>query len=139
MTRTGKASSSVLALALALLILVGADHLLASSRAAGLCELFRPGLDGAEVNTLISTLPGTQGFLSVRGNPARILMPPATADRPQEFMQFAIVFKGLAFSTRQCVVSVKTGRVENSRVTHSDAYVMLNPARTIRIQGADAR
>jgi hypothetical protein len=132
MTRTRKASSSVLALALALLLLVGADHLLASSRATGLCELFRPGLDGAEVNALISTLPGTQGFLSVRGNPARILTPPATADRRQEFMQFAIVFKGLVFSTRQCVVSVKTGRVENSRVTHSDAYVMLNPVQTVR-------
>ena len=58
MTRSGKASSSVLALALALLLLLGADHLLASSRAAGLCALFRPGLDGAQVNALISKLPG---------------------------------------------------------------------------------
>jgi hypothetical protein len=132
MTRNRKASTSVLALALALLLLVGADHLLASSRAAGLCALFRPGLDGAQVNALISKLPGTQGFLSVRGNPARTLTPQETADRRQEFMQFAIVFKGLFFSTRQCVVSVKTGRVENSHVTHSDAYVMLHSVQTVR-------
>ena len=132
MTRSGKASSSVLALALALLLLLGADHLLASSRAAGLCALFRPGLDGAQVNALVGDLPGKPGLLRIRGDPGRMLTTAPEGARRQEFLQFAIVFKGLFFSSRQCVVSVKTGRVENSHVTHSDAYVMLHPVQTVR-------
>jgi hypothetical protein len=47
-------------------------------------------------------------------------------------VQFAIVFKGPLFRTRQCVVSVKAGRVEGSQVTGTDAYVMLNPVQTVR-------
>ena len=132
MTRSGKASSSVLALALALLLLLGADHLLASSRAAGLCALFRPGLDGAQVNALVGDLPGKPGLLRIRGDPGRMLTTAPEGARRQEFLQFALVFKGLFFSSRQCVVSVKTGRVENSHVTHSDAYVMLHPVQTVR-------
>ena len=132
MTRSGKASSSVLALALALLLLLGADHLLASSRAAGLCALFRPGLDGAQVNALVGDLPGKPGLLRIRGDPGRMLTTAPEGARRQEFLQFAIVFKGLFFSSRQCVVSVKAGRVERNHVAQADAYVTLSPVQTVR-------
>jgi hypothetical protein len=130
--RSYKAFTSLFALAIALLLIVGADQLVASSRAAELCEAFQPGLGGAEVNMLIAELPGRSGLVKVRGDPQRMLRLQPTTTMRQEFMQFAIVFKGWFFSSRQCVVSVKAGRVENSHVTQTDAYVMLNPVQTVR-------
>lgn len=130
--RSYKAFTSVFALALALVLLVGADHLVASSRAAGTCEAFQPGLDAAQVNALIGELPGKPGLLRLRGDPARMLATPPEGARRQEFLQFAIVFKGFFFSSRQCVVSVKAGRVERSHVAQADAYVTLSPVQTVR-------
>jgi hypothetical protein len=137
--RSYQAFSLVFALFLALVLLVGADHLVASSRAGNACEAFQPGMDGTQVNVLVSELPGTPGLLKVRGDPAYMMaLPPARPSR-EEFMQFAIVYKGLFFSARQCVVSVKAGRVENSHVVQADAYVMLNPVQTVRAQGGGLR
>ncbi len=130
--RSYKALTSAFALALALLLIVATDQLLASSRAAGLCDAFEPGLDGTAVNSLLADLPGTPGLVKVRGDPQRLLRPPPAASGRQEFMQIAVVFKGWFFASRQCVVSVKAGRVENSHVGQSDAYVMLNPVQTVR-------
>jgi hypothetical protein len=132
--RSRKAFSRVFALFLALVLLLGADHLVASSRAGSVCEAFRAGMDGAQVNVLVSELSGTPGLLRLRGDPAHMLALPPVRPKPygEEFMQFALVFKGLMFSSRQCVVSVKAGRVEHSRVTQADAYVMLNPVQTVR-------
>ena len=138
MTQTGaggrnyRAFTSVVALALALVLLVGADHLVASSRAGSACEAFQPGLDATSVNALVGELPGKPGLLKVRGDPARLLEKPAAGATRQEFLQFAIVFKGLFFSARQCVVSVKGGRVERNHVAQADAYVTLNPVQTVR-------
>ncbi len=131
-TRSRKAFTSVFALALALLLLVGADHLVASSRAAGACEAFHAGLDATQVNALIGALPERAGLLRVRGDPAHMLAAPPAGSLRQEFLQFAIVFKGLFLSARQCVVSVKAGRVERNHVAQADAFVTLNPVQTVR-------
>ena len=136
--RPNKAFTLVVALVVTLLAVTGIDHLVASSRAADLCEAFRPGFDGSQVNEVMAGLSGRSGMVRVRGEPARLLTAPATIARP-EFVQFAIVFKGWLFSTRQCVVSVKAGRIESNQVTATDAYVMLNPVQTVRVPGGAAR
>ena len=137
--RPNKTFTVIAWLGAALLLLSAIDHVVAASRASGLCDAFRPGLDGDEVRVLINGLADKSGVVRLRGDPARMLTaPPAPAAR-QEFVQFAIVFKGLLFRTRQCVVSVKAGRVESSQVTSTDAYVTLNPVPTVRILGGAAR
>ncbi len=133
--RPNKTFTALVSLGAALLLLTAIDHVVAAARASGLCEAFRPGLNGDEVRVLMDGLADKSGVVRVRGDPARMLTaPPAPAAR-QEFVQFAIVFKGLLFRTRQCVVSVKAGRVEGSQVTGTDAYVNLIPAPTVRVPG----
>ncbi|MCX7154093.1 MAG: hypothetical protein NT115_16715 [Proteobacteria bacterium] len=137
--RPNKAFTVLATAGVALLLVTAIDHLVAASRASGLCEALRPGLNGDQVRALINGLEEQAGVVRVRGDPARMLTAPPAPMAREEFMQFAIVFKGLLFRTRQCVVSVKSGRVESSQVTNTDAYVTLNPVPTVRILGGAAR
>jgi hypothetical protein len=137
--RTYRMLKALLSLLAAMLLIAIVDHSVAWSRAHDVCEAIQPGMGGGEVNEMLAGLPERPGLVRVRGDPARMLATPPALTRRQEFVQFAVVFRGFLFRTRQCVVSVKGGKVENSRVADTDAYVILNPVQTVRAQGAGTR
>lgn len=113
-------------------VIVAADHALAAYRAADLCGEFHPGMNERQVGAVMRLLPQRAGVARVRGDPDYMLTTTVREGaRRDVFMQFAVVFNGVFSATRQCVVSVKAGRVESAWVTDI-AFIATTPVQMVR-------